>query len=81
MPKVQNPRQTQENIEAVARLEQEFLEQRSLTERTGDLIAGFVGSMKFVALHAVWFFTWFLINTGHMSGVPRFDPYRSCFYL
>ena len=31
--------------------------------------------MAFVALHVVWFLAWFLINTGFIPGVPRFDPY------
>ena len=44
----ENLRQAQANIETVARLETEFLEQRSLKDRIGDAIAGFAGTMTFV---------------------------------
>ena len=52
------PKAAQENILAVAKLEQEFLAQRTLLERIADAIAGFVGSMPFVCLHLLWFAAW-----------------------
>lgn len=39
--------------------------------RFGD----FSGSVGFVFLHVVWFIAWFLINTGVIPGMKRFDPY------
>ena len=68
-------RPAQENIETVARLEQQFLEERSLVERVGDSIGTFAGSMGFVVLHVIVFTLWFLINTRWIPGIPAFDPY------
>jgi uncharacterized membrane protein len=63
------------NIETVARMEQEFLEHRSVTDRIGDAIAGFAGTMTFVILHFVWLITWFTVNSGLIPGIKPFDPY------
>jgi uncharacterized membrane protein len=63
------------NIKTVAAMEQALLERRSLVDRVADLIGSFSGSMTFVGLHVAWLVSWFLINTGHIPGVPRFDPY------
>jgi uncharacterized membrane protein len=41
----------QEQIEQIARHEQEFLERRTTAERVIDSIAGFIGSLPFVAVH------------------------------
>ncbi len=48
---------------------------RTLVDRIADLIGGFSGSMTFVFIHVAWFVAWFLINTGVMPVVKRFDPY------
>ena len=56
-------------------MEQALLERRSLVDRVADLIGSFSGSMTFVGLHVAWLVSWFLINTGHIPGVPPFDPY------
>ena len=69
----------QQNIETVARLEQEFLEERSTVERIGDAIGSFVGTMWFVIIHVAWFSLWFLANAGKIPGVPHFDPYPFIF--
>jgi uncharacterized membrane protein len=37
-------------------------------------MTSFSGSMKFFYIHVVWFFLWFLLNTGHLGFTP-FDPY------
>ena len=65
----------QEHIDLIAKQEQEFFENRTATERAGDAIASFAGSLRFVALHLLGFAAWFLVN-----GLPslrhwRFDPY------
>lgn len=64
-----------ENIETIARLEQQFLEERTFVDRVGDTVGSFVGTMTFVLLHATWFITWFAINLKLIPGVPAFDPY------
>ena len=48
----------QEQIELIARHEQEFLEQRTQAERVIDGIAGFVGSLPFVSVHLCVFALW-----------------------
>jgi len=64
-----------QNIQSVARLQEEFLKRRSALDRIADTIGSFTGSFTFVLVHAVIFATWFLINTGHLFGVFKFDPY------
>lgn len=56
-------------------MEEALEENRTRTDRIADLIGGFSGSMSFVALHVLWFTAWFLINSGFLSWLPRFDPY------
>src|ERR1035441_2428412 len=43
----ENSTHTQSHIDSIARQEHEFLEQRTLSERVSDRIAGFAGSMFF----------------------------------
>lgn len=71
----ENLGQARANIETVARLEAEFLEQRSFTERIGDAIAGFAGTMTFVLLHVTGLILWFSINSGKLPLFKPFDPY------
>jgi uncharacterized membrane protein len=69
---------TEANIETVVKLEQESREGRTLSDRVGDAIAGFAGSMPFVGLHLLWFGCWIAINSGKV-GVRPFDPYPFIF--
>ncbi len=69
----------QRNIETIARLEQQFLENRTPVERIGDAIGSFVGTMWFVIIHVAWFLFWFFANTGKFFGVRPFDPYPFIF--
>ncbi len=62
----------QEHIDLIARHEQEFLASRSRTERVGDRIAGFVGSLGFVSVHILLFGGWVVWNV--LPGVRHFDP-------
>jgi uncharacterized membrane protein len=64
-----------ENIETVARLEQQFLEHRNLKDRAGDAIAGFIGSMTFVIAQTIAIVAWIVINEGLVPGLRAFDPY------
>ena len=64
-----------QSIEAIARMEEEFLQHRTLWNRIADTIADFTGSMTFVILHLLAFIAWFLINGRVLSFVPAFDPY------
>jgi uncharacterized membrane protein len=67
--------QVHANIETVARLEQDFLEHRTATDRVGDAITGFAGTMKFVILHLVVLTGWFVVNSGAVPFIRPFDPY------
>jgi uncharacterized membrane protein len=64
----------QENIDTIARHEQEFLDRRTAAERLGDSIASFVGSLGFVALHIGLFAAWILANKLPAGFIPHFDP-------
>jgi len=62
----------QEQIELIARHEQEFLERRTPAERMIDGIASFVGSLPFVAVHLCVFAVWVMLNL--LPHVRHFDP-------
>lgn len=65
----------QDNIRTVAQLEQQVLSERSASQRLADRLADFIGSMRFVAIHVVWFAVWIMINTGMIKGIRPFDPF------
>ena len=65
----------QEHIDLIARHEQEFFAQRTTTERAGDAIASFAGSLRFVSLHLCLFVLWIAVNTQHYAARWHFDPY------
>ena len=53
---------------------EEAEEQRGFILRVADWVSWFSGSMSFLAIHAIWFVTWILLNTGSI-GIKPFDPY------
>ncbi len=63
----------QSHIEMIAKHEQEFLAQRTQPERIADAIAGFVGSLTFVAAHLCLFACWIVFNL--LPHMPHFDPH------
>ena len=65
----------QEQINLIARHEQEFLAQRTPSERLGDRIAGFAGSFWYVGLHLAGFLVWVGWNTLPPMRALHFDPY------
>ena len=69
------PRSTQANINTVASLEEEALNNRTPADRISDFIANFVGSMRFVILHLVWFGAWVAVNSGRFGTNLKFDAY------
>jgi uncharacterized membrane protein len=64
----------EDNIKAVATIEQAALERRSRTARLSDAVTGIAGSDTSLVLHLVWFVGWVGVNTG-FSTWPRFDPF------
>jgi uncharacterized membrane protein len=69
------PKTVIDNIDAVMRLEDEAVAQRSRPDRLSDSIADFVGSLWFVAVHAVALIVWVLLNVGLIPVAQPFDPY------
>ena len=64
--------QIQDQVDLIAKHEQEFLEGRTPAERLGDSVATFVGSLKFVSLHLIAFAGWIFWN--HLPETAHFDP-------
>ena len=63
------------NIEAIARMEEGYNQQRSLADRFADVIGDFSGSMAFVLIHVFAYGVWILANLGILPLLPRFDPF------
>jgi uncharacterized membrane protein len=61
-----------EQIELIARHEQEFLARRTRSERLGDAIGASIGSLWFIGVHVCWIGTWIALNTLHAT--RHFDP-------
>jgi uncharacterized membrane protein len=68
-----------QNIDEIARLEEVTQQRRSTADKLSDAVAGFVGSVSFVAIHLAWFGAWVAINTGLLAWLPIFDPYPYVF--
>jgi uncharacterized membrane protein len=63
-----------DHIEIIAKHEEEFLARRKSSERVGDLLGTFVGSLGFIAFHVAAFTAWILVNTLSIGHLPHFDP-------
>jgi len=66
---------TQHNIEAIAKLEQDALERRTMAERVSEAIAKFIGSVAFLLLQILLVLAWTAINLNLIPGVKPFDPF------
>lgn len=64
----------QEQIDLIAKHEQDFRVRRTAAERLGDSIAGFAGSLPFVCIHLSIFAGWMVINTVSFLPLRHFDP-------
>jgi uncharacterized membrane protein len=62
-----------DHIEIIAKHEEEFLAQRTASERVGDRVGALVGSLPFLLVHLAWFAGWIMANTLRW-GLPHFDP-------
>jgi uncharacterized membrane protein len=65
----------QEHIDLIAKHEQEFLSQRTRSEKLGDRMASFIGSLTYVSLHVFIFTGWVAWNVLPINGLQRFDPF------
>lgn len=60
-----------QQIELIARHEQDFLRRRTRSEKLGDALGAGIGSIWFVAVHACLISIWIVLNTAR--GVRHFD--------
>lgn len=74
-PNTPNTHAIEDGIRSVVEMDRDFDEHRTFVDRIADTIGSFSGSMSFVGIHVAWFTLWFLINTGVLRFVPKFDPY------
>lgn len=68
-----------DQIDTILKHEEEFLARRSPAERLGDTMASFIGSLRFVVIHLVWFGAWIVFNSWPVAelegvGLHHFDP-------
>ena len=66
---------TQYNIDAIAKLEHDALDRRTLTERTSDVITKLVGNVGFLLAQLLLIFGWTLANLHLIPGLKAFDPF------
>jgi uncharacterized membrane protein len=71
--------QAKKNVEAIMRLEQDAIHNRSPAEKIADKVTTAAGSTPFVILHLFWFGGWVLANVGLIPGVTPFDPFPFSF--
>jgi uncharacterized membrane protein len=64
----------QEHVDLIAKHELEFLARRTHTERIGDTVASFAGSLVFVALHIIVVASWIAVNTLSIPNIRHLDP-------
>jgi uncharacterized membrane protein len=64
----------QEHVDLIAKHELEFLARRTRTERIGDMVASFAGSLVFVALHVIGVSSWIAVNTLSIPSIRHIDP-------
>jgi uncharacterized membrane protein len=78
MPPNEKPAQLhhhlQEHIDLIARHEQEFLAQRTETEKIGDRITAFIGSLTFIVANLGLLSLWIAWNTLPIRVLQHFDP-------
>jgi uncharacterized membrane protein len=66
---------TQYNIDAIAKLEHDALDRRTLTERASDVITKLVGNVGFLLAQLLVIFGWTVLNLHLIPGLKAFDPF------
>jgi uncharacterized membrane protein len=66
---------TQYNIDAIAKLEHDALDRRTLTELASDIITKLVGNVGFLLAQLLLIFGWTLANLHLIPGLKAFDPF------
>ena len=75
MPRRVAANPSQQNIDAIAKLEHEALGRRTITERVSEVITKIVGNMTFLLAQLVLISSWILVNLQLIPGVSAFDPF------
>jgi uncharacterized membrane protein len=65
----------QVNVRRIARLEEDQLRARSLSERIAGAFMRAAGTASFAVAHVVWFVAWVAINAGLVPRIKAFDPF------
>lgn len=65
----------QANVRRIARLEEDQLRARSLSERIAGVLMRAAGTASFAVAHVVWFVAWIAINAGLVPRINAFDPF------
>jgi uncharacterized membrane protein len=68
------PLPTARNVEQIAKLESEQVQNRSVTERIAATITRAAGTATFALAHLAWFVGWIVVNAG-LVRVRPYDPY------
>ena len=63
------------NVQRVAKLEEEQLRARSISERIAAAVTRAAGTATFAIAHLVWFTAWIVVNSTWARGIERFDPF------
>src|ERR1700689_3312603 len=66
---------TQYNIDAIAKLEHDALDRRTLTERVSDVITKLVGNLGFLLAHLLLILGWGFVNLHVSPSLKPFDPF------
>jgi uncharacterized membrane protein len=75
MPRRAAANPTQYNIDAIAKLEHDALDRRTLTERVSDVVTKLVGNIGFLLAHLILISGWSLANLHAIPGLKAFDPF------
>jgi hypothetical protein len=68
---------TRENVQAMRKLEELAVAQRTVADRVAEFVAKFCGSITFVWIHVAGFAAW--IGWNVLPRLPHFDPYPFTF--
>jgi uncharacterized membrane protein len=69
----ENP--AQYNIDAIAKLEHDALNRRTVTERVSDVITRLVANLGFLLAQLILISGWSLVNLHLIPGLKAFDPF------
>jgi uncharacterized membrane protein len=75
LPRRATANPTQYNIDAIAKLEHDALDRRTLTERASDVITKLVGNVGFLIAQLLLISGWCLVNLHVIPGFNAFDPF------